>query len=184
VLTAASVVEGQALITRHTALLPDDAWPSALRRLLERFMAWSPPPWPAPRRTLCRTDANWRNLLRCPTLWASVDWENSGWGDPAFEIAELMTHPAYDVVPPSRWAWVIAAYVACVEDPLVERRIRAYEVVMQVWWAVRWARTLYEVPRGLDQRLVERGPSWQGEAEHAFTRALARAEKSLDAAQR
>jgi hypothetical protein len=55
---------------------------------------------------------------------------------------------------------------------------------MQVWWAVRWTRTLYEVPRGLDQRLVERGPSWQGEAERAYARALARVERILDAAQR
>jgi hypothetical protein len=39
-----------------------------------------------------------------PEAQAEPPLENSGWGDPAFEIAELMTHPAYEVVPPSRRA--------------------------------------------------------------------------------
>jgi hypothetical protein len=41
--------------------------------------------------------------MRRAGAWASVDWENSGWGDAAFEIADMMTHPAYVTVPAALW---------------------------------------------------------------------------------
>jgi hypothetical protein len=62
-----------------------------------------------------------------------------------------------------------------------EARLWTYELVLRVWWAVRWARTLYEVPRGLDPRLAERGPGWQRDAEVAFAKAVERAMGRLEA---
>jgi hypothetical protein len=179
VLMATSMAEAQALVARQAVLLPDDARPPLLQDLLRRLMTWEPQPWPPPRRTLCRADPNHRNLLRRDGPWASVDWEYSGWGDPAFVIADLLTHPAYQTVPPARWAWVTDLYAELVADPGLEYRMSAYTLALRVWWAVRWARTLYEVPRGLDQRLVERGPSWQDEAARALERALEQAEEGL-----
>lgn len=181
VIAASSGQEGKLLVARHAARLPAEGQPPELRQLLARFAAWTPPNWPAPPRALCRTDANWRNLLRRPGAWASVDWENSGAGDPAFDLADLLTHPAYDAVPPERWPWVVACYAEAVGDQWVQGRVWTYEVVLRVWWAVRWARTLYEVPRGLDPRLAERGPSWQREAEVAFAAAVERAARRLEA---
>lgn len=181
VITASSGHEGKALVASHAARLPAEAQPPALRRLLARFAAWTPPRWPTPPRALCRTDANWRNFLRLPEAWASVDWENSGWGDPAFDLADLLTHPAYAAVPPERWPWVVERYAEAMGDRWVQRRVWTYELVLQVWWAVRWARTLYEVPRGLDPRLAERSPTWQDDAEGAFAHALERAAQRLTA---
>lgn len=181
VLTASSGQEGKALVAHHAARLPAEAQPPTLRRLLARFEAWTPPRWPTPPRALCRTDANWRNLLSRPEAWASVDWENSGVGDPAFDLADLLTHPAYASVPSERWPWVVEAYAEAVGDRWVQRRVWTYELVLQVWWAVRWARTLYEVPRGLDPRLTDRSPTWQRDAEGAFTSALERAARRLAA---
>lgn len=181
VITASTGQEGRALIARHAARLPAEAQPPELRRLLARFEAWTPPNWPAPPRALCRTDANWRNLLRRPGAWASVDWENSGAGDPAFDLADLLTHPAYDAVPPERWPWVVERYAEAVGDQRVQRRVWTYELVLRVWWAVRWARMLYEVPRGLDPRLAKRGPDWRHDAEVAFAGVLERAARRLEA---
>jgi aminoglycoside phosphotransferase (APT) family kinase protein len=181
VTTATSGAEGKALVAQHLARLPAEARPAPLRRLLARFESWVPPIWPPAPYALCRTDANWRNVLRRSGQWASVDWENSGRGDPAFDIADMLTHPAYAAVPPERWPWVVATYSAAAGDPGVSQRVRVYELVLQVWWAVRWARTLYEVPRGLDPRLAARGPTWQAEAEAAFERAVETAERRLAA---
>lgn len=184
VITALDAADAKALVASHAARLPADARPAALRRLLDRFDAWTPPAWPARRRALCHTDANWRNVLRRPGLWGLVDWENSGWGDPAFDVADLLTHPAYDAVPAERWPQVVAAYAAAADDPDAPQRIEAYAPALRVWWAVRWARTLYEVPRGLDERLAPRQPSWQADAEAALARAVEGAEGHLTSPQR
>lgn len=180
VITASSGQEGKDLVAHHAARLPAEAQPLALRRLLARFEIWTPSSWPAPPRALCRTDANWRNFLRRPGVWASVDWENSGRGDPAFDLADLLTHPAYAAVPSERWPWVVGRYAEAVGDRWLQRRVWTYELVLRVWWAVRWARTLYEVPRGLDPRLAGRSPTWQRDAEEAFAHAVERAARQLE----
>ncbi|NJO82468.1 MAG: phosphotransferase, partial [Blastochloris sp.] len=178
VTTATSGAEGKALIADHAALLPIAARPAALQRLLERCAAWEPPIWPTPKPALCRVDPSWHNLIRRPHGWASVDWENSGWSDPAFEVANLITHPAYAAVSTERWTWVIAAYAQTTAGAL-HTRIATYVVLLRIWWAIRWARTLYEVPRGQDQRLVPRDAGWQAHAEAMLVQALDRAEQAL-----
>jgi len=88
-------------------------------------------------------------------MWLSVDWENSGWGDPAFDVANLMTHAAYLDMPVSRWVWVAERYCELSDDATASTRIWSYDTIMAVWWVVRMARYLYEMPRALDARLVE-----------------------------
>jgi thiamine kinase-like enzyme len=124
--------------------------------------------WTQPAIALCRTDPNTRNFVRCTDGWRSVDWENSGWGDPAFEIADMMIHPAYITVPTEQWDWVVKQYIQAMNDPAAEPRIRAYYRILSVWWVARMARFLYEIPRGLDQRLVERPPEWQAEGQQKY----------------
>lgn len=130
-------------------------------------------------------EAGFRDTSKCvaPGL-ASVDWENSGWGDPAFEIADLMTHPAYESVLPARWEWVIEQYAdqraRTAQDTNAALRIHTYYTVMLMWWVIRWARYLYEIPRGLDERLVPRPANWQEETERKAERFLARVEAHFD----
>jgi hypothetical protein len=119
--------------------------------------------------------------LRRSSGWASVDWENSGWGDPAFEIADLITHPAYEAVAQARWDWLIDAYVERTGDRTAALRARTYLTILLAWWVVRLARYLYEVPRGLDQRLVSHPPDWQAETERKYARYVARAEQHFAA---
>lgn len=70
----------------------------------------------------------------------------------------MLTHPSYAAAPPERWLWVVATYSTAVGDSGASQRIRVYELVLCVVGSAL-ARMLYEVPRGLDPRLVERGPS-------------------------
>jgi thiamine kinase-like enzyme len=129
--------------------------------------------------TLCHGDTNIRNMIRRSGSWAAVDWEYSGWGDPAFEIATLVTHAAHVGVAPVRWAWVIDTYAALSPDAGVAERIRVYVPLMLVWWVARCARILYEWPRGADRRLAERPAGWQADIEAKYHQYLALAARWL-----
>jgi thiamine kinase-like enzyme len=179
VLYAASGAEGKALVRRHLERIPAQFQPETLQRLIQRFEAWAPPQWPPPRLALCRVDANWRNFIRRPNAWASVDWENSGWGDPAFEIADLMTHPAYISINDPPWERLITYYSNQMGDEDAPSRIQAYRIIMLIWWVVRWQRNLYETPRGLDPRLVDRPASWRETTEQIYLHYLNQAEASI-----
>ncbi|HYF66289.1 MAG TPA: phosphotransferase, partial [Herpetosiphonaceae bacterium] len=179
-LNVSSAAAGRRLIAEHLDRLPPAERPRSLLALLRRFAAWDEPRWAAPPRAMCRVDPNWRNFIRRPGDWASVDWENSGWGDPAFELADVMTHPAYAATAAERWDWLAAAYAERRRDPGAAVRARAYRTIMLVWWSVRWMRYLYEVPRGLDPRLAARPADWRQVAEHQYERYLALAGAALD----
>jgi thiamine kinase-like enzyme len=179
VLNAASGAAGKLLVQQQLDRLPGSARPPSLQVLITEFDRWSPPAWPTPPRALCHVDPNWRNFLRHGDGLAAVDWENSGWGDPAFELADMMAHPGYIEVAPARWDWLIAAYAEQNGDRTATLRIRTYYTVMLIWWVVRLARYLYEVPRDLDQRLVKPSPDWQATTERNYARYAALAEQHL-----
>lgn len=179
VLNATSLAGGRALIQQQLVRLPTDEQPQSLRALLRWFERWSPPEWATSPRTLCRVDGNWRNFVEQPSAWLSVDWENSGWGDPAFEWADLVTHPAYVDLVDAPWPHLVALYAERMNDPTAPQRFAVYNVVMHVWWVVRWVRYMYEVPRRLDERLVERPPGWLDHAQTQHDRYLANAERLI-----
>jgi hypothetical protein len=179
VLNVSSGEAGKALVHEHASRLPAEAQPRSLRDLLARFDDWSPPIWPSPPRTLVRVDGNWRNFVRCRDGLVSVDWEYSGWGDPAFELSGLAVHPAYEGVANSRWDQFTAAYDQRRDDPTLALRVQTYTTIMLAWWVVRWARSLHEVSLGLDTRLVDRPAGWLAGVEWQYHRYLAQAEVSL-----
>ncbi len=171
-INVASGTAGKMLVQEHAAKLPHEVWPQSLHKLLTWLDGWSPSEWPAPPRTLVRVDGNWRNFLCCGNGSASVDWEYSGWGDPVFELSELALHPAYAAVPRQRWDHFVMAYARRRRDSTTALRVQTYTAIMLVWWVVRWARYLYEVPLGLDARLVERSSGWLEDAKRQYERYL------------
>ncbi len=180
VLTMTSAAAGRQRIREQVQLIPDHARAAPLLDLVGRAERATFTDWPTPSLTLCRCDPNTRNFIRRPDRWASVDWENSGWGDPAFELADLMAHPTYATVPSERWDWMIETYSASRADRTVAERIRTYYTLSLVWWAARFARMLYEIPRGLErQRLIKRPPTWQSDTETKYTHYLDAARASL-----
>ncbi len=156
--------------------LPLDARPRSLQNFVEKLENTRFPEWERAPKTLLRTDPNIANFIRRPDFWASVDWENSGWGDPAFEIADLITHAAYWEVPQTRWDWVIDTYCTLVSDPNIHVRIQTYRKILLVWWLARFARYIYEVPLGLDNRLAKRDPNWQADMQSKYDHYLRLAE--------
>jgi len=176
-INACTVEEGKERVREQVARIPADARDASLQALLRRFEAFDFRGWPAAPVTLCRLDNNVTNYVRRPGLWASVDWEYSGWGDPAFDVANLITHVAYAEVPVSWWAWIAEAYQGLVADATAARRIQVYCPILVVWWVARLARYLYEIPRGLDQRLVDWPAGWQADIEAKYAHYLGLAER-------
>lgn len=167
------------LVQRHTNLLPSEAQPAELCVLVRRLETSLGQNWSTAPLRLCRADPNYYNFVRRPSMLASVDWEYSGWGDPAFEIADLVTHPAYIDVSVSRWEWVIERYCRLAHDPSAAARIHVYRKTMLIWWVARLARTLHEVPRGLDQRLVDRPANWEHDVRSKYQHYLQQAQTIL-----
>jgi thiamine kinase-like enzyme len=180
VLTMDSAAAGRQRIDRQLDYIPLSEQPTALRSLVDRVMRTSFPSWPPPPVTLCRCDPNPENFLRRSDSLASVDWEYSGWGDPAFELADLMAHPAYLGVPASRLNLLIDAYGPSDDDPTFATRARVYYRLMLVWWAGRLARMLYEVDHGHDERLAPRPAGWRAETEGNYLEYVRRATAELD----
>ncbi|MFD3162469.1 phosphotransferase [Herpetosiphon sp. NSE202] len=174
-----SVAVGKHLIAEHCAKLPAAQLPAELEALLVWLETWAAPEFSSVPLSLCRVDSNWRNFLQTPTGFVSVDWENAGWGDPAFEIVDLMTHPAYATVTLQQWQAFVTAYCRFGDDPSASQRIEIYRTLMLIWWVVRWQRYLYEVPRGLDARLVERPPAWLTTAQANYQRYLDLAQQAI-----
>lgn len=159
-----SATQARGAIRDQARRVPAKHHPPVLKRLLQKLDSETLPAWPRPRLALCRVDANFRNFIRRPSQngqigkLASVDWENSGWGDPIFELADLRWHPAYESVSPARWEWVMERYLETCSDPLARLRLETYIRLLAIWWVIRFARYLYEIPRGLDPRLAARPP--------------------------
>ncbi len=107
--------------------------------------------------------------------------EYSGWGDPAFEVVELLTTPTFLATSAAQRDAFVAAYAAAraSSDPGVATRIRIYYFLMLSRWAVRFARYLYEVPRGIDRRLPIREPDWEHTTRRKYARYLERADAAL-----
>lgn len=161
VLTAFSAGEARTLIDEHLARIPVADQPAELVALVDACKRASFPEWDPPAPTLCRVDSAIQNFIQRPGCWASVDWENAGWGDPAFEIADLITHAAHVDLPSWRRDWIANRYAELSAQPKITERIMTYHQILAVWWAVRTYRYLYEIPRGLDLRLAAMPDDWQ-----------------------
>lgn len=175
-INANTAEEGMWRVREQVARIPVEAQPASLRALLARFEASRFPEWPQAPVTLCRLDNNITNYIRRRGPWASVDWEYSGWGDPAFDVANLLTHVTFQDVAASWRTSFAGCYCGLVEDERAAVRIQVYCDILLVWWAARLARFLYEIPRGRDQRLAEWPAGWQADYEAKYERYLRLAE--------
>lgn len=148
VMTMTGTAPGRARLQTEVERLAPFGVPPEISDLLRLVTAAQLPDVVAPRRRLCRCDTNIGNVVRRDPAWASVDWEYAGWGDPAFELTDLMLHPAHDAVTSSCWRRVAEMYAACHGDATLLERAHAYEPLMACWWAVRFTQMICEPDSG------------------------------------
>ena len=182
VLMMRSAEEGLECFREQLGVVPVAEQPPEARALLARLEAHPFPTWNPPPASLCQGDGNFRNLLQRPGGWAAVDWEYSGWGDPVFEFSAIVAHAAYLDVPPERWAWACDLYLSLL--PAAQRaasaeRLAVYIPLMYGFWVARFARMLYEIPRGGDQRLTPYPDGWLEAVRGRYQRYLQLAHAAL-----
>ncbi len=150
-----------AFLQQRAATLPPDATISPVTTLLTRLEKQKFPDWPTPQPALLHCDPNLRNFVRRPSRWLAVDWENSGWGDPALEIADLMAHAAYMDVPHETWEWVIGHVAERWADDTAVARLWAYYPLILTFWVVIFTQSMYELAHNVpNTRLAPRPPDW------------------------
>lgn len=94
---------------------------------------------------LVHCDANARNMILFDGEIRLVDWENSGWGDPAFDIADLCANPFYGMpLPVKHHAWMMDEHSRLLDDPHLPQRAALYTRLLHVWWLMRNGRYLTE----------------------------------------
>ncbi len=91
----------------------------------------------ADRLGLIVCDTNPSNMIECDGRIVIVDWESSGWGDPAFDIADLLVRPNCAGLSGEDRMWVMKRYaeIAGGDSYLIER-IATYERLMLVFWLI------------------------------------------------
>ena len=149
----------QAIRLQHSRLQRAE-WPNAVNDLTAQVHSIRWPRWPQPSLRFCRNDPNIHNFIRRANAWASVDWEYSGWGDPAFEIADFLVHAAHSEWPRQQTRRFANIYVERSNDTAIWERIAVYETLMLVRWTFRLGRILPQARSGRDKRLVEFSQSW------------------------
>lgn len=82
-------------VISETQRTPEKKWTKEHFKLLRLFESLKIPCLPKVQPVLCRNDPNTTNYIRRKNNWLSVDWEYSGLEDPAFELADLLTHPKF-----------------------------------------------------------------------------------------
>lgn len=165
ILSPASPDECRQIVQEQVNRIPEDERPEVLNQVLQRFTVLHLSEWGEPQIRFIRSDANNSNFVWTAETLHSIDWEYSGWGDPAFEIVDLVMHPAYLSLSPEQRTWVLETYKTIAreyrQDDTLEQRIQVYSQTLAAWWVARFCRYLYEIPRGLDPRLIERAPDAQ-----------------------
>jgi aminoglycoside phosphotransferase (APT) family kinase protein len=147
-------------IPAQLALFAPEGRSPEFDELFARANAKHWPTWPRPDDVLTHGDGNPRNVIVRPGgRIAMIDWEYSGWGDGAFDLALVITAPSDQPVSAADADMFIDAYCAA-HGRAAEQRIRVYVALMRLWWVARFDRMLYEVPRGLDQRPASRPADW------------------------
>jgi aminoglycoside phosphotransferase (APT) family kinase protein len=148
-------------LQQRATALPPDALIEPVAVLLSRLEKRKFPDWVAPSLALLHCDPNLRNFVRRPSRWLAVDWENSGWGDPALEVADLMAHAAYMDVPHKTWEWVVGMVAERWGDGTAIVRIWAYYPLLLTFWVIIFTQSMAELAHDLPStRLAPRPADW------------------------
>lgn len=130
--------------------------------------------------SLCRVDAN-----RLNAIWGRdarlrwVDWEYSGWGDPALDLADLRWHAALENVRAEQHDWLRAAYQRPTGDSTFDVRLDAFDRLLVSRWPLLVLRVLWNQANGTDRLRLSQMPEDQAVLWARFIRFIERAESLL-----
>ena len=129
---------------------------------------------------LCRVDPN---LANC--LWNEdgrlrwVDWEYSGWGDPALDLADLRWHIALTGLSEAQHVWLRDNYRRPADDPGFEDRLAVWDCLLATRWPFLVLRWLWSEHHGPDRLRLTRFTGDEAEMWDRFVRFIERADYAL-----
>lgn len=133
--------------------------------------------------TLCRVDPNRLNAIWCGDgrlRW--VDWEYSGWGDPALDLADLRWHAALESVSAEQHEWLRATYQRPSGDASFDARLDAFDRLLVSRWPLLVLRLLWGQANGTDRLRLSQVPEDQAVLWARFIRLVERAEQIFETA--
>ncbi len=158
--------------------VPADLSYEQITQLVQTAHAQTPHEWASPAPiALIHCDSNPHNVIEDQGIMRLVDWENAGWADPAFDIADLCAQPNYGVqLPDAHHIWIREAHSRLLDDPTLPERAAVYQRLLLVWWVVRLSGYLNEaanarlagVPRPNDETTITRRAVMWTKASEAF----------------
>jgi thiamine kinase-like enzyme len=108
--------------------------------------------WGAFPVSLCHVDPNSNNaILGADGRVRWVDWEYSGWGDPALDLAEFRWHMAYADLSAGQQAWFREAYQPSRADASFPQRLAFWDNLLAVRWPLLLLRWLWSRELGPDR---------------------------------
>ncbi len=129
---------------------------------------------------LCRVDPNLSN-----GVWGEdgrlrwVDWEYSGWGDPALDLAELRWHAALAGQREAQ-TWLRANYRRPEDDPAFEERLAVWDCLLATRWPFLVLRVLWSVYNGPDRLRLTRPDLDPADLRARLARFVERAERFFE----
>jgi hypothetical protein len=109
---------------------------------------------------LCHVDPNPANAIAAAdgrVRW--VDWESSGWGDPALDLAEFRWHEALAFLSPQQVAWLRAHYRPPAGDAGFGERLRQWDALLATRWPFLLLRRLWSLANGPDRERLSALPA-------------------------
>jgi aminoglycoside phosphotransferase (APT) family kinase protein len=101
---------------------------------------------------LCRVDPNLANVV-CGAdgrlRW--VDWEYSGWGDPALDLSELRWHATLIRVTEAQQRWLRDHYRRPRKDASFDQRLTVWDHILATRWPLLILRWLWTMDNGPDR---------------------------------
>jgi aminoglycoside phosphotransferase (APT) family kinase protein len=129
---------------------------------------------------LCRVDPNLANALWCDDgrlRW--VDWEYSGWGDPALDLADLRWHAALDELGSAEHDRLRDSYRRPTGDTGFQERLAVWDRLIATRWAFLILRWLWSTHEGPDRERLTRPTNDVAALRARLVRFIERAEQVI-----
>lgn len=131
---------------------------------------------------LCRVDPGLANALWCDDgrlRW--VDWEYSGWGDPALDLADLRWHAALDRLSAAEHGRLRDSCRRPKGDTGFEERLAVWDRLIATRWAFLILRWLWSAHEGPDRERLTQPANDVTDLRERLVRFIERAEQVLSA---
>lgn len=108
---------------------------------------------------LCGIDTNLANAVWCDDgrlRW--VDWEYSGWGDPALDLADFRWQASLDGISSAEHAWLRERYRRPAGDGGFDERLAVWDRLISTRWVLVILRRLWSAHEGPDRVRLTQPP--------------------------